>query len=145
MVSGTSLSTWATWSRRRHEREDDFPKQDALYVRLREKGGSKRHEMCRQHNLTDWLREYIEAGIGEDGNGPLFRTVDRETITLGSTGNAPGRWSSAGRARPGSTRPASAITPSGAPASRPISRPRGEARARAAHGCEFGPQDRAAL
>lgn len=36
-----------------------------------------------QHNLKVWLREYIEAaGIGEDGNGPLFRTVDRKTKTL---------------------------------------------------------------
>jgi integrase len=39
-----------------------------------------------QHNLKDWLREYIEAaGIGEDAGGPLFRTVDRKTKTLGST------------------------------------------------------------
>lgn len=39
-----------------------------------------------QHNLKDWLREYIEAaGIGEDGNGPLFSTVDRKTKTHGST------------------------------------------------------------
>jgi len=65
--------------------KDVFPKQEALWVRLHEKGG-KRHEMPCQHNLKDWLREYIEAaGIGEDGNGPLFRTVDRKTKTLGLT------------------------------------------------------------
>ncbi|MBK1725089.1 integrase [Thiocystis violacea] len=65
--------------------KDVFPKQDALWVRLHEKGG-KRHEMPCQHNLKDWLREYIEAaGIGEDTSGPLFRTVDRTTKTLGAT------------------------------------------------------------
>lgn len=65
--------------------KDVFPKQDALWVRLHEKGG-KRHEMPCQHNLKDWLREYIEAaGIAEDMNGPLFRTVDRKTKTLGTT------------------------------------------------------------
>lgn len=65
--------------------KDVFPRQDALWVRLHEKGG-KRHEMPCQHNLKDWLREYIEAaGIGEDAGGPLFRTVDRKTKTLGST------------------------------------------------------------
>ena len=39
-----------------------------------------------QLKLKDWLREFIEAaGIGEDGGGPLFRTVDRKTKTLGTT------------------------------------------------------------
>lgn len=60
-------------------------RQHAPWVRLHEKGG-KRHEMSCQHNLKDWLREYIKAaGIGEDGNGPLFRTVDRKTKTLGTS------------------------------------------------------------
>jgi integrase len=37
-----------------------------------------------QHNLKDWLRAYIEAArIGEDKEGPLFRSVDRKTKTLG--------------------------------------------------------------
>jgi len=36
-----------------------------------------------QHNLKDWLREYIEAaGIGEDKGTPLFRSVDRKTKEL---------------------------------------------------------------
>jgi hypothetical protein len=36
-----------------------------------------------QHNLKDWLREYIEAaGIGEEKGTPLFRSVDRKTKEL---------------------------------------------------------------
>jgi len=39
-----------------------------------------------QHNLKEWLREYIEAaGIADDKDGPLLRTVDRKTKALGST------------------------------------------------------------
>jgi site-specific recombinase XerD len=63
--------------------KDVFSKQESLWVRLHEKGG-KHHEMPCQHNLKDWLREYIEAaGIAEDRDGPLFRTVDRKTKKLG--------------------------------------------------------------
>jgi integrase len=59
--------------------KDVYQKQETLWVRLHEKGG-KHHEMPCQHNLKDWLREYIEAaGIGTDKYGPLFRTVDRKT------------------------------------------------------------------
>jgi site-specific recombinase XerD len=65
--------------------KDVYRKQESLWVRLHEKGG-KHHEMPCQHNLKDWLREYIEAaGVGEDRDGPLFRTVDRKTRKLGST------------------------------------------------------------
>jgi integrase/recombinase XerD len=65
--------------------KDVYPKQESLWVRLHEKGG-KYHEMPCQHNLKDWLREYIEAaGIGEYRDRPLFRTVDRKTRKLGST------------------------------------------------------------
>jgi len=65
--------------------KDVYQKQESLWVRLHEKGG-KHHEMPCQHNLKDWLREYIEAaGIIEDKDGPLFRTVDRKTRKLGST------------------------------------------------------------
>jgi site-specific recombinase XerD len=65
--------------------KDVYQKQETLWVRLHEKGG-KHHEMPCQHNLKDWLREYIEAaGIGEDKDGPLFRTVDRKSKALGST------------------------------------------------------------
>ena len=53
--------------------KDVYPKQQNLWVRLHEKGG-KHHEMPCQHNLKDWLREYIEAaGIGADRSAPLFR------------------------------------------------------------------------
>jgi len=62
--------------------KDVYPKQESLWVRLHEKGG-KHHEMPCQHNLKDWLKEYIEAaGIGEDKNTPLFRSVDRKTKAL---------------------------------------------------------------
>jgi len=65
--------------------KDVYQKQESLWVRLHEKGG-KHHEMPCQHNLKDWLREYIEAaGIIEDKDGPLFRTVDRKTRKIGST------------------------------------------------------------
>jgi integrase len=65
--------------------KDVYQKQESLWVRLHEKGG-KHHEMPCQHNLKDWLREYIEAaGIAEDKDGPLFRTVDRKSKALGST------------------------------------------------------------
>jgi integrase/recombinase XerD len=65
--------------------KDVYQKQESLWVRLHEKGG-KHHEMPCQHNLKDWLKEYIEAaGIGEDKDGPLFRTVDRKSKALGST------------------------------------------------------------
>jgi len=62
--------------------KDVYPKQESLWVRLHEKGG-KYHEMPCQHNLKVWLREYIEAaGIGEDKDTPLFRSVDRKTKEL---------------------------------------------------------------
>ena len=62
--------------------KDVYQKQENLWVRLHEKGG-KHHEMPCQHNLKEWLRAYIEAaGIAEDQNGPLFRSVDRKTKTL---------------------------------------------------------------
>ncbi len=62
--------------------KDVYPKQESLWVRLHEKGG-EHHEMPCQHNLKDWLREYIgAAGIGEERDTPLFRSVDRKTKEL---------------------------------------------------------------
>jgi site-specific recombinase XerD len=62
--------------------KDVYPKQESLWVRLHEKGG-KHHEMPCQHNLKDWLQEYIEAaGIADDKDTPLFRSVDRKTKEL---------------------------------------------------------------
>jgi integrase/recombinase XerD len=64
--------------------KDVYPKQESLWVRLHEKGG-KYHEMPCQHNLKGWLHEYIEAaGISEDKDTPLFRSVDRKTKELNS-------------------------------------------------------------
>ena len=62
--------------------KDFYPKQESLWVRLHEKGG-KHHEMPCQHNLKIWLKEYIEAaGIGDDKDTPLFRSLDRKTKKL---------------------------------------------------------------
>jgi hypothetical protein len=62
--------------------KDVYPKQGSLWVRLHEKGG-KHHEMPCQHNLKDWLREYIEAaGIQDEKISPLFRSIDRKTKQL---------------------------------------------------------------
>ncbi|MEA3641545.1 MAG: tyrosine-type recombinase/integrase [Lamprobacter sp.] len=64
--------------------KDVYRKQETLWVRLHEKGG-KRHEMPCQHNLKEWMLEYIEAAdLAEDANGPLFRSVDRKTKQLGA-------------------------------------------------------------
>jgi site-specific recombinase XerD len=105
--------------------KDVYQKQETLWVRLHEKGG-KHHEMPCQHNLKDWLRAYIEAaGIAEERKAPSsarWTARPRRSVKTASTDSAPGRWSSGGHSRPGSRRPASAITPSGAPASPPISK-----------------------
>ena len=64
--------------------KDVYRKQEALWVRLHEKG-RKHHEMPCQHNLKEWLEEYIEAaGLAKDPNGPLFRTADPKTKQLGA-------------------------------------------------------------
>jgi integrase len=50
--------------------------------RLREKSG-KHHEMPCHHTLEAYLDTYIEStGIGADGKGPLFRTIQRGTGRL---------------------------------------------------------------
>jgi len=52
--------------------KDVYPKQESLWVRLHEKGG-KHHEMPCQHNLKDWLREYMEAaGITDEKASPYL-------------------------------------------------------------------------
>ncbi len=64
--------------------KDVYRKQEHLWVRLHEKGG-KHHEMPCQHKLKECVQEYIEAaGLAEDPNGPLFRSVDRKTKQLGA-------------------------------------------------------------
>ena len=48
-------------------------------MRLHEKGG-KEHEVPCHHTLEKYLDAYIAAaGIAEDTEGPLFRTVGRKT------------------------------------------------------------------
>ena len=64
--------------------KDVFYKQNRLWVRLHEKGG-KYHEMPCHHNLEFYLKEYIDrAGIKNDKNGALFRSVDRILKKIGA-------------------------------------------------------------
>jgi site-specific recombinase XerD len=65
--------------------EDVFTQNRRLWVRLREKGG-KAHAMPCHHNLETYLLAYIEgAGLAEDPEGPLFRTIGRGTGLLTRT------------------------------------------------------------
>ena len=65
--------------------EDVIVQRNRLLVRLHEKGG-KHHEMPCHHNLEDYLRAYIDgAGLREDPEGPLFRTIGRGTSKLTRT------------------------------------------------------------
>jgi integrase/recombinase XerC len=65
--------------------EDVFTQNRRLWVRLREKGG-KAHAMPCHHNLETCLSAYIEgAGLADDPQGPLFRTIGRGTGVLTRT------------------------------------------------------------
>jgi site-specific recombinase XerD len=65
--------------------DDVYTQNKRLWVRLREKGG-KQHEMPCHHTLETYLAAYIEgAGIGAEGKGPLFRTIQRGTGRLSTT------------------------------------------------------------
>jgi site-specific recombinase XerD len=65
--------------------EDVFVQNRRLWVRLREKGG-KAHAMPCHHSLEEYLTAYLEqAGIMDDGKGPLFRTIGRGTAQLTRT------------------------------------------------------------
>jgi site-specific recombinase XerD len=58
---------------------DHFVQGRRGWVRLHEKGG-KEHEVPCHHNLEQYLAEYIvAAAIGDDLDGPLFRTTGRKT------------------------------------------------------------------
>jgi len=59
--------------------KDVYPKHRRLWLRLAEKGG-KHHEVPCNHNLEQYLREYIDAAGIEDG--PLFRTLRGRSDTL---------------------------------------------------------------
>src|SRR5216684_6155219 len=59
--------------------EDVYTQNRRLWVRLREKGG-RRHAMPCHHNLEEYLTAYLDgAGLRDDPNGPLFRTIGRGT------------------------------------------------------------------
>lgn len=61
---------------------DVYHERNRLWVRLREKGG-KRHEMPCHHTLEEYLTGYIEAaGLVDQPDTPLFRTIDRVTKQL---------------------------------------------------------------
>jgi site-specific recombinase XerC len=65
--------------------DDVYTQNKRLWVRLREKGG-KQHEMPCHHTLEAYLDAYIDGtGIGADGKGPLFRTIQRGTGRLSTT------------------------------------------------------------
>lgn len=65
--------------------EDVFIQNRRLWVRLHEKGG-KEHVMPCHHNLETYLVEYIDGcGLGADPQGPLFRTIGRQTKQLTRT------------------------------------------------------------
>ena len=62
--------------------EDVFTQNRRLWVRLREKGRQGPRMPC-HHSLEEYLTAYLEqTGIGEDGKGPLFRTIGRGTTQL---------------------------------------------------------------
>ena len=92
------------------------------WVRLHKKGG-KEHEVPCHRMLEKYLDEYVAAAeIAAETEGPLFRTTGRKT------GQAHAMWqqdayrmSSAGL-RTRASRPESATTRSGRPASPPTSR-----------------------
>lgn len=65
--------------------EDAYVQDRRLWVRLHEKGG-KRHEMPCHHSLEAYLHAYIDGcRLGDDRNGPLFRTIARGTGQLSAT------------------------------------------------------------
>ena len=65
--------------------DDVYTQNKRLWVRLREKGG-KQHEMPCHHTLEAYLDAYIDGtGIGAEGKGPLFRTIQRGTGRLSTT------------------------------------------------------------
>lgn len=62
---------------------DYYPQGRRMWFRLHEKGG-KHHEVPAHHSAEEYVDAYIEAaGIRDQKNGPLFRTIDsRRDLTL---------------------------------------------------------------
>jgi len=62
--------------------EDWYFQNRKWWVRLHEKGG-KLHQMPAHHNLEEYVASYLEAaGIGDEKDTPLFRTVRGKTQQL---------------------------------------------------------------
>ncbi len=56
-------------------------------IRLHEKGG-KFHEVPAHHSAVEYVHEYVHAaGIGDDKNTPLFRTLDKQRRLTGKRMN----------------------------------------------------------
>jgi site-specific recombinase XerC len=106
-------------------RQDYFPQGKRWWLRLDEKGG-KRHAVPAHHLAEAYLDAYLAGGALADPKVPLFQSVDRARRL---TGRALGRREvlamikrrAAAAALPGST----AVTRSGRPGSRRISRTAG--------------------
>jgi site-specific recombinase XerD len=65
--------------------EDVYVQNRRLWVRLHEKGG-KAHAMPCHHALDEYLHAYLDgAGLRDDPQGPLFRTIGRGTGRLTRT------------------------------------------------------------
>lgn len=64
---------------------DAYSQNRRLWVMLREEGG-KAHAMPCHHTLEAYLHAYIDqAGLTDDPQGPLFRTIGRGTGLLTRT------------------------------------------------------------
>ena len=62
--------------------KDYYSQGRRAWLRLHEKGG-KRHEVPAHHKAEEYLDAYITAaGIGDEKNGPLFRTTRGKTRAL---------------------------------------------------------------
>ena len=65
--------------------QDVYVQNRRFWVRLQEKGG-KEHTMPCHHNLEEYLLAYIDGcGLKDDPQGPLFRTIGRDTKALTRT------------------------------------------------------------
>jgi site-specific recombinase XerD len=76
---GLMCYTFSRVSAAVHMKTDDyFQNGKRWWIRLHEKGG-KRHEVPAHHNAEQYLDDYLEAaGIWDEKNTPLFRSVDRQ-------------------------------------------------------------------
>ena len=72
--------------------KDVYQKRNRLWIRLHEKGGVE-HEIPCHHNLETYLLDYIEAaGIGDEPNTPLFRSITKGGLVKVSAPNRTNTW-----------------------------------------------------